>query len=115
MLLKFALLLTLFPYSVLSCHPDALEGLAQVGQLLSQNNNNQHQVLTGDATEEELNVECSCGISRTFNRIVGGENADVNEYPWQSALITGNSNTPFCGGTLIHKRYVLTAAHCMEE
>ncbi|XP_072930063.1 phenoloxidase-activating enzyme 1-like [Epargyreus clarus] len=48
-------------------------------------------------------------------RIVGGKKADLFEYPWM-ALISHNTRDGFafkCGGSIINKRYVLTAAHCV--
>lgn len=46
-------------------------------------------------------------------KIVGGVQTEENEYPWQVGLISSSgSRSPFCGGTLISSKEVLTAAHC---
>jgi len=51
-------------------------------------------------------------------RIINGEKATTNQFPWQVALMF-DPNDPFqsqfCGGTLVHKRWVVTAAHCGED
>ncbi|MCP4111136.1 MAG: serine protease [Desulfobacteraceae bacterium] len=51
-------------------------------------------------------------------RIVGGEEADPGAWPWITALVKAHINSLFsghyCGGTLIHSKWVLTAAHCTE-
>ncbi|XP_066978134.1 trypsin-1-like [Macrobrachium rosenbergii] len=54
---------------------------------------------------------CRCG-QKEESRIVGGNDAEINEWPWQAALMKGSDQ--FCGGSLINDRYILTAAHCTE-
>lgn len=55
-------------------------------------------------------MSCSCGQAQRSKRIVGGQETEVNEYPWQAAVITRSGG--FCGGSLLNDRWVLTAAHC---
>merc|ERR1719167_247058 len=54
---------------------------------------------------------CKCGVKRT-QRIVGGTETEINEYPW-IARVTDSTESLFCGGTLINNQWILTAAHCM--
>ncbi|XP_055371669.1 transmembrane protease serine 9-like [Condylostylus longicornis] len=55
---------------------------------------------------------CRCGERNDETRIVGGQDAGVNEFPWMARL--SYFNRFYCGGTLINDRYVLTAAHCVK-
>lgn len=55
----------------------------------------------------------SCGTRIEGTRIVGGEDAVPNSWPWQVSLRKGRSNYHTCGGTLIRPDWVITAAHCV--
>lgn len=64
-----------------------------------------HDTPTGDCS-------CKCGERNDESRIVGGDKAKVNEFPWMARL--SYFNRFYCGGMLINDRYVLTAAHCVK-
>jgi len=51
------------------------------------------------------------------NRIVGGQNAVRGQFPWQVQLHarSGRSFRLACGGTLVSKDVVVTAAHCIKS
>lgn len=48
-------------------------------------------------------------------RIVGGIQANVGQWPWAAAVhITTSNGNYFCGGALLNNDYVLTAAQCVD-
>lgn len=56
---------------------------------------------------------------RKSSRIIGGVRADSGSWPWMTALIHAYDDDPysghFCGGALIHPKWVVTACHCVEN
>lgn len=66
-----------------------------------------------------LTPDTGCGFTNfTVTRVVGGEPAPKGAFPWM-ALIGYKDDlgeTAFkCGGSLITRRHVLTAAHCIKS
>ncbi|XP_016335021.1 transmembrane protease serine 5-like [Sinocyclocheilus anshuiensis] len=55
-----------------------------------------------------------CGRAPLSNRIFGGGDAKAGDWPWQVSIhIVGFGHN--CGGSLITKDWVLSAAHCFQS
>ena len=44
--------------------------------------------------------------------VINGQNVKMNEYPWQVRLSIPGKKA-FCGGSLLTRDHILTAAHCI--
>ena len=73
-----------------------------------------------NSTAVVLPEPCDCGCPaispQVTPRIVSGEGAIPNSWPWQLLLVIFNLNgqpISYCGASLITTKHVLTAAHCV--
>ncbi|CRK86963.1 CLUMA_CG003753, isoform A [Clunio marinus] len=72
---------------------------------------------TVPSTASRLPEAPECGVDAD-NRIYGGEETTIDEYPWLAQLQYNKprGRTGFhCGGSLINQKYVVTAAHCIGK
>ena len=85
----------------------------------------QQEVKTQDQDSEKITARKNslpqCGVRQvhefSIDRIVNGQQANPNEFPWQAHL-RKNENAfytgyGFCGGSILNENYILTAAHCL--
>ncbi|NXI95535.1 OVCH2 protein, partial [Psophia crepitans] len=71
-------------------------------------------------TEEEIQVTADyiCGMPSNqprfiFSRIIGGEEAVPYSWPWQVSVQIADEH--ICGGAVLAKEWVVTAAHCFNS
>lgn len=71
-------------------------------------------ILLAAATDDDLMVASVCGrtIQTPERRIIGGEGARYGEFPYQVHIKIAKHQ---CGGALVDKQSIVTAAHCVYQ
>lgn len=96
----------------------------RINQFICCPQDSQHELETPIAVTSEMTTVAlnppECGKTRVLevpNRIVGGSDALVGAWPWLALYGKGSSVRPTftCGGSIISKRHVMTAAHCVLD
>ncbi|XP_045694897.1 transmembrane protease serine 4 isoform X1 [Phyllostomus hastatus] len=61
-----------------------------------------------------VSLQClACGKSLKAPRVVGGEKASVDSWPWQVSIQYNRQH--ICGGSILDSHWILTAAHCFRK
>lgn len=61
--------------------------------------------------QQVVSLQCiECGRQKSTSRIIGGQPSKLGEWPWQVSLYYKGFHV--CGGVVISRNFVLSAAHC---
>ncbi|XP_056303806.1 transmembrane protease serine 9 [Danio aesculapii] len=82
------------------------------GMCISKINPECDRVIDCPNEADEKNCDCGNRPAVTQERIIGGVTARRGEWPWVGSL--QYQRTHRCGATLIHCKWLLTAAHCFR-
>ncbi|KAM9801675.1 transmembrane protease serine 5 [Neosynchiropus ocellatus] len=94
--------------------PNYAHGFMQITHEHKSNLETMWQFRGSCSTGKVIALQClECGTRATFSKIVGGGEATLGSWPWQVSLYYNNDY--FCGGSVITRQWILTAAHCVHN
>ncbi len=77
-------------------------------------------VVSAQGSKALRRVEAAYDLDEVSSqRIINGTKTTIEANPWQVALVSAripaNTQAQFCGGSIIASRWVVTAAHCVDD
>lgn len=74
------------------------------------------QAFPNNSTDDKIQETKNRNPGSTWNRIKGGQEAEIGEWPWMVYLRVKLQNTVLnCGGSILTASFVLTAGHCVYD
>nr|XP_015193100.1 PREDICTED: transmembrane protease serine 5 isoform X3 [Lepisosteus oculatus] len=94
--------------------PNYSDGFVQITSEHKTNLESLWQFRESCITGKVIALKCfECGTRAKLPRIIGGTEATLGRWPWQVSLHYSSRHT--CGGSIITRRWIATAAHCVHN